>query len=753
MKAFIFPGQGSQAKGMAKNLLDNYPEYENQADEILGYSIRELCTIDPDHNLNNTEYTQPALFVVNALTYLDALDKGMASPDYAAGHSLGEYNALFAAGVMDFQTGLKLVQKRGKLMAQAQNGGMAAVIGMDQETIKEVIEKNGFHQINIANLNSPSQVVISGDKSQIQSAKSFFEADGTTRYAVLNVSGAFHSNLMADAGRQFEIYLEQFTFLPPQIPVISNVLARPYPGNNIKKLLLQQLTHPVKWMESICYLWGKGVDDFIETGPGSVLTKLVKSIKQDAQPLLIQETEQIEPLTSIVDGSFDNAFNITPTSLGCSEYKKDYNLKYAYAAGGMFHGIASKELVVKMGRSGMIGYFGTGALSKEEIEKAILYIQTRLDQGQAYGMNLLSGPWENEKVDLFLKHKVRNIEAAAYLQMTKALVKYKLNGLKRNKDGTIRISNRIMAKLSRPEVAQGFLSPAPADIVEKLLEQGMVTTEQAELALHLPMADDICVEADSGGHTDMGVASALMPAIIHLRDEMIKEYHYVKKIRIGTAGGIGTPEGAASAFILGADFILTGSINQCTVEAGTSDLVKDLLQEMNVQDTAYAPAGDMFEMGSKVQVLKRGVFFPARANKLYELYRHYNSLDEIDDDTRQQIENKYFKRSFDSIWEECKRFYPQAEIQRANNNPKQKMAFIFRWYFNHANLMALQGNEENRVDFQINCGPALGAFNQWVKGTNLEKWQNRHVDEIGEKLLSETCELLVKRLKQFAKKN
>jgi len=170
---------------------------------------------------------------------------------------------------------------------------------------------------------------------------------------------------------------------------------------------------------------------------------------------------------------------------------------------------------------------------------------------------------------------------------------------------------------------------------------------------------------------------------------------------------------------------------------------------MNVQDTAYAPAGDMFEMGSRVQVLKRGLFFPARANKLYELYRHYNSLDEIDEKTRAQIETRYFKCSFEDIYQRCKQFYPPEEIQRAEKNPKQKMAFIFRWYFNHANLLALEGEEENRVDFQIYCGPALGAFNQWVKGTALEKWQNRHVDEIAEKLLNDTADLLTERFEEL----
>jgi len=617
MRAFIFPGQGSQRRGMGKELFAQFKELVQIADDILGYSIESLCLEDPDKLLSNTRYTQPALFAVNGLTYLKAIERDGAKPDYLAGHSLGEYNALFAAGVIDFPTGLKLVKRRGELMAMARNGGMAAVLGMDEKRVRAIIEKSGVRQVDIANLNTPSQIVISGARGEIEALAPLFEGDRTTRYVLLNVSGAFHSRLMEEAGESFRQYLEGFDFSPPATPVISNFLARPYSPGDERRLLSLQMTHPVKWVESICYLWGKGVEDFVEIGPGNVLTRMVSAIRQEATPLHLDEplyqcsspcqsmstpldletpVKVPSDLESPVKESTQSVVRRTPplhqadsiekrllkisaASLGCREYKSDHNLKYAYATGGMVHGIASKEMVVKMGRAGMIGYFGSGALSADEIEKAIIHIQSQLDQGQSYGMNLLSGPREGQTVDLCLKHGVTRVEAAAYLQMTPALVKYKLRGLSRKPDGSICISNKIMGKLSRPEVALSFLTPAPPSIVRTLVEQGAVTEEQAMLAQHLPMADDICVEADSGGHTDMGVASALMPAMITLRNEMMEKYRYARKIRVGAAGGIGTPEAAAAAFILGADFILTGSINQCTVEAGTSDLVKDLLQD------------------------------------------------------------------------------------------------------------------------------------------------------------------------------
>jgi trans-AT polyketide synthase, acyltransferase and oxidoreductase domains len=332
------------------------------------------------------------------------------------------------------------------------------------------------------------------------------------------------------------------------------------------------------------------------------------------------------------------------------------------------------------------------------------------------------------------------------MQMTQAIVLYRLKGLMKGGDGRVFCRNRVIAKVSRPEVAEAFMRPAPTHIVQQLLSEESITEEQAEWSKHLPMSHDICVEADSGGHTDGGIPSVLFPAMLQLNRTMTKKYAYQEPICMGLAGGIGTPDAAAAAFVMGADFILTGSINQCTVEASTSDDVKALLQDSNVQDTEYAPAGDMFEMGAKVQVLKKGVFFPSRANKLFSLYSHHNSLDEIPEKTQKQLQTNYFKKTFSEIWSETKRYLEQQghlhEIAKAEANAKHKMALVFRWYFAYTTRLALEGKSDDRVNYQIHTGPALGAFNQWVKGTELEFWKNRHVDEIGKRLLVETAEYL-----------
>jgi trans-AT polyketide synthase/acyltransferase/oxidoreductase domain-containing protein len=448
---------------------------------------------------------------------------------------------------------------------------------------------------------------------------------------------------------------------------------------------------------------------------------------------------------------------ISAASLGSAQFKAAYGIKYAYLAGAMYKGIASKEMVVAMAKAGLMGYLGTGGLRLDRIESDIRYIQSEPRVDGRYGMNLLgdlSQPeLEQKTVELFFKYGVRFIEAAAYMQMTPSLVRYRSKGLKRRADGGIEIPHRVLAKVSRPEVATAFMQPAPESIVRQLVQAGHLNTEEAELSRLVPMASDVCVEADSGGHTDRGVAYVLMPVMLSLRDEMTTRHGYRDAIHVGAAGGIGAPEAAAAAFIMGADFILTGSINQCTVEAGTSAAVKDMLETASAQDTAYAPAGDMFELGAKVQVFKKGIFFPARANRLYELYSRHNSIDEIDAKTRSQIEEKYFKRSFDAVWQETKAHYRSTgrkSAEELERSPKQKMALIFRWYFVHTTRLAMNGSEEQTLDYQIHCGPALGAFNRWVKGTELESWRNRHVAEIAERLLDATAELLNDRFSQLA---
>lgn len=276
--AFMFPGQGSQKKGMGADLFGAFPNEVAVADEILGYSIVELCLNDPDSRLGQTQCTQPALFVVNHLSYLRAVQTGGVRPASILGHSLGEYNALCAADVFDFATGLRLVQQRGALMAEARGGGMAAVIGLDADRVRQVLQSERLDTVALANINSPEQIVVSGPADDVRRSESAFLGAGARMYLPLSVSGAFHSPYMQAARDAFTGYLNGFTFRAPSMTVISNVDARPYEAGQVQTLLTRQLTSPVRWVESIQFLKQAGVTTFEEIGPGRVLTGLAAKI-------------------------------------------------------------------------------------------------------------------------------------------------------------------------------------------------------------------------------------------------------------------------------------------------------------------------------------------------------------------------------------------------------------------------------------------------------------------------------------------
>jgi trans-AT polyketide synthase/acyltransferase/oxidoreductase domain-containing protein len=753
MKTIMFPGQGSQYRGMGKGLFEFYKKEVAQASTILGYDLEELCLKDPRKELSKTQFTQPALYVINALIYYKQQQQGIL-PDYLIGHSLGEYNALLAAGAFDFETGLRLVKKRGELMASATGGGMAAVLGLDIKILEEKLKEGGYYEIDIANFNTLTQVVISGPQEAVNIVvKDFSEQD--IKIIPLFVTAPFHSRYMRPASEEFSVFIKNFEFMSLKIPVVSNVTGLLYSNDNITSLLSQQISSPVRWVDSIRLLMGKGVEEYEEIG-STILTKMVKEIQSNCSPLIEEgkiklEGHKADDLKSSASTVIKEEMQKkTIINLGSSKFRESYGLKYAYVTGAMYRGIASKELVVLMGKAKMLGFLGTGGLSLEEIEENIKYIQSELIEKEAFGMNLLHNfvnpSFEMQTIELYLKYNIKKIEAAAFMQMTLPLVYYRLKGLRKDDQNNVVCDHKLIAKISRPEVAEGFMRPAPERLVRQLLEKKLITQEQALMSKRVPMSHDICVEADSGGHTDRGVAMVLLPSMQSLRTTIEKEFSYTESICIGLAGGIGTPQAVACAFIMGADFVVTGSINQCTVESGISDLVKDLLQEINVQDTDYAPAGDMFEIGAKVQVLKKGVLFAARANKLHALYKEFNSLEEIPEKTIGQLEKSYFKKSISEIWVETKTYLiskgEQSTIKEAELNSKKKMALIFRWYFGYSSRLSFNGDVKEKVNFQVHTGPALGAFNQWVKGTDLEDWRNRHSDNIGIKMMEGAAKIL-----------
>ena len=430
-----------------------------------------------------------------------------------------------------------------------------------------------------------------------------------------------------------------------------------------------------------------------------------------------------------------------PRNLGDPAFKKAHNLRYAYVAGAMANGITSVEMVSEIGRAGMIGFFGAAGLLPDQIEAAINALK-QLMGTLPFGFNLIHSPTnpelESTTVDLYLRHGVKLVSASAYLGLTLPLVYYRVSSLHRDRSGNVVCPHKIMAKVSRVEVARKFLEPPPEKYLRQLIELNLISSDQAALAAEIPLADDLTAEADSGGHTDNRPALTLLPTMLALRDEISTRNGYRNPVRVGLAGGIATPDSTAAAFAMGAAYVLTGSVNQSCVEAGTSDTVRQMLAEADQADVTMAPAADMFEMGVKVQVLKRGTMFPQRAAKLYELYARHNRYEEIAPDQREILERDFFRCSFDEEWEQTKQFFTRhdpRQIDLAAKKPKHKMALVFRSYLGRSSNWANAGDPARKIDYQIWCGPAIGAFNHWVKGTFLEKCENRRTVTVAMNLM------------------
>jgi len=432
---------------------------------------------------------------------------------------------------------------------------------------------------------------------------------------------------------------------------------------------------------------------------------------------------------------------VLPEQLGDAAFRKAHGVKYCYVAGAMANGIASVEIVEAMSRAGMLGFFGAAGLPLAQVEVAIDRIQASLGD-QPYGFNLIHSPNEPQLeagvVDLYLRRGVHLVSASAYLDLTLPLVKYRVAGIHRDTDGRVVCPNKVVGKVSRVEVARKFMSPPPAGMLDKLVAAGFITAEQARLARTIPIATDITVEADSGGHTDNRPALSLFPGMVALRDEIQRDLQYTEPPRLGLAGGIATPASVAAAFSMGAAYVLTGSINQACVEAGTSDTVRQMLAEAGQADVIMAPAADMFEMGVKVQVLKRGTMFPMRARKLYDWYRECASLETMPTAARASLERDYLKCTVEEAWGSTRRFFETrdpAQIARAEKDAKHKMALVFRSYLGQSSNWANSGEPSRRVDYQVWCGPAMGAFNEWSAGSFLAQTENRRVEIVGRNLM------------------
>jgi PfaD family protein len=459
-------------------------------------------------------------------------------------------------------------------------------------------------------------------------------------------------------------------------------------------------------------------------------------ITQQGTALLAQSRPAGEAFPLVAYGA-----PLDPARLGDASFQTDHAIKYAYMSGSMANGIASTRLVKAMAGAGLLASFGAAGLPLAQVLAAIEELQRDLGD-KPWCVNLIHSPNETGRedalVDALIARGIQRVEASAYLALTPAVVRYRVHGIHRAGDGNIITPNRIIAKASRIEVAGRWFSPPPDKLLQPLVDGGVISREQYELARHIPMAQDLTVEADSGGHTDNRPAITLIPTMIALRDRLQAQYGYAQPLRVGAAGGIATPASAAAAFAMGAAYIVTGTVNQACEESGSSDLARRMLAEAEQADVAMAPAVDMFEMGVKLQVLKRGTMFAMRGNKLYEYYRSCNSIEELPQKDRETLEKTVFRMPLDAVWQQTQAYFQEldpAQVKRAERDPKHKMALIFRWYLGLSSRWANTGVADRQTDYQVWCGPAMGAFNEWTRGTFLAQPEQRHVATVAVNLI------------------
>lgn len=553
MKAFLFPGQGSQRKGMGAELFPKYPDYVKTADQILGYSIAELCLSDAENQINLTAYTQPAIFVVSVLTYLESL-AATGRPDFVAGHSIGEYAALFVADVFDFATGLRIVQKRAELMSKAQGGGLAAIIGLSLEEVEARVTASGLAGIEIANINSPTQIVVGAPTETIQQFTKFSEGQ-SGRVVPLRVSGAFHTRYMREAQAIFGDFLATIAFNAPSIPVISNYTADLHSGDDIATNLANHLANPVRWTACIERLVLSGVDTFTEIG-SRILTPMVNDIRDHlalrthhdlavatSQPVMPPSAEMIE--TSVFCTSFGFS---KPLMVGASGY-----------------GAAGIKLISNLARDGVLSFLDTSGLSLEAIEHALKSLNADSSMIGKYGVSLdfHAESAEEALISLCLEHSVRYLEVRGYFEPTPALLRYRSAG---GMDTQGRSLNRVILHVAEASVVDTFL------------------------AANEPLVNAICIDTKpwrGSAAVDEGVLLGEVLERCRLQSAAKLPFG---KILIGLSGHDATQQPVEAALAKGADFASVSSVFLLATEAELDDAVKTRLS--HATDQQFKPVPD-----------------------------------------------------------------------------------------------------------------------------------------------------------------
>ena len=435
---------------------------------------------------------------------------------------------------------------------------------------------------------------------------------------------------------------------------------------------------------------------------------------------------------------------VPPGSLGTASFRERHGLRAAYVAGPIAYGVTGPAFVSALARSQLLAFFGTGGLDADSVIAGLTAIAAEA-AGAPAGVALPAHSDDRRLSELVLTQArqldVRRVLAWATAPPSPELIRFRASGLRRMPDGRVKVRNRLFVQVNNPESAEPWMRPPPGEILDVLVGRGQITVPEAALARRLAVAEDIIAETPPGNRAERWPLFALLPGLQRSRARISEEEGYGERgviVHIGASGELGDPATVHAAFHLGADFVVTGTINQTAVEAATSLRAKELMAEASAADCRGAPGADRFEVGGRVVVLSRGTRFAQQAEQLYDLYRRYPSLADIPGDEREQVERNVFHRPLGELWDELLtdlRETRPEEVELAVEDPRHQMALIFRWYLDRSARWAVAGTPGRRRDYQIWCGPAMGLFNDWVRGTWLQPLVARRAVSIADALM------------------
>ncbi|WP_333739520.1 acyltransferase domain-containing protein [Streptomyces sp. IBSBF 2806] len=767
---WAFPGQGSQRKNMGAGLFDRHPGTLACAEAVLGRSVPELCS--DQAALRDTRVLQPVLYTVGALTYLDRAAREP-QPDCMIGHSLGEYTALYASGALDFETGLRLVMARAEIMSRASGGGMLAVVGLGVGRLREIMRREGADGIDVANHNSPVQTVLSGPEESVRALAPVLRREGAGKCVLLHISVAAHSRYMAEAADELGTVLDAVTFHEPRVPVVSNVTARPHRADRIALRLREHMCREVRWWDSLAHLVDQGVTELVELGPGSVLTKLWAAARTELTPRAAGPQGPPDAAGAVPGGGMgaDAAGGAVPATrtgqdagarpeeetapgpgpggdsaaapgtrgatggtrrppvprrvpvakerLGSARFRERYEAELAWVVSGTGDGAVGDE-VCRAARAAGLAAFADPAPGAPD--RASLGGAGR----QGRGIGLRPGPEADEQVTALLAHEVRYVEAHHPHGPDAALVRFRFTGARRGPAGAPVAVRHVIARVTGLDQAAAFLRPPSAALLDELVRTAGLSAAEADVARMLPVASDLAVQAPGGWHTDGADAYQLLPAVAALAAGSPGP----EPVHVGLCGVVGTPEQAATAFALGAAFLVSTSLTACAPAARLADALKHTLARAGDDDVTWAPTERHATLGVPARVVRRGTLFPARAGLLHRLLRAHRYFADIPEHRRRHIEEHLLGGSATAL--------PASD----SVDGRLRTADVFRWYARETARRTPGGDPVRPLDHQLPCDPDLTHFNRVTSGTALAAWTARTPGAVAEHLLTNAAELL-----------